>query len=127
MVLWCRTGLLLLAMQPLVLPAADTTAVLLVARGDRSFPPYECINERGAPDGFNIDLLKAISRRLKMNADIGLDVWETVREEFTRGDIHLVTGLIRSAERKRIRFLNHPRRCILLPVRAKRIAHSKHR
>ncbi len=35
---WCRTGLLLLAMQPLVLPAVDTTAVPLIARGDRSFP-----------------------------------------------------------------------------------------
>ncbi len=102
MTLWCRIGLLLfLAMQPLVLPAADMPAAPLIARGDRSFPPYEFLNERGDPDGFNIDLLKAISRRLEMDVDIGLDAWETVREEFTKGNIHLVTGMVRSAEREK--------------------------
>jgi two-component system sensor histidine kinase EvgS len=102
MTLCCRIGLLLfLAMQPLVLPAADMPAVPLIARGDRNFPPYEFINENGEPDGFNIDLLKAISRRLEMNVDIGLDAWETVREAFTNGNIHLVTGMIRSAEREK--------------------------
>ena len=102
MTLWCRTGLLLLlAMQPLVLAAADIPAGPLIARGDRNFPPYEFINENGEPDGFNVDLLKAISRRLEMNVDIGLDAWETVREAFANGDIHLVTGMIRSAEREK--------------------------
>jgi signal transduction histidine kinase len=102
MTLWLRTGLLLLlALKPLVLPAADMPAGPLIARGDRSFPPYEFINARGEPDGFNIDLLKAISRRLEMNVDIDLDAWETVREEFTKGNIHLVTGMVRSAEREK--------------------------
>ncbi len=102
MMRWCCAGLLLLiAMQPLVSSAADKPAGPLIARGDRSFVPYEFINERGEPDGFNIDLLKAISNRLEMDVDIGLDVWETVREEFTKGNIHLVTGMIRSAEREK--------------------------
>ena len=101
MTLWCRTGLLLLlAIQPLVLQAADIPAEPLIARGDRNFPPYEFINESGQPDGFNIDLLKAISRRLEMNVDIGLDAWETVRDDFSKGNIHLVTGMVRSAERE---------------------------
>jgi PAS domain S-box-containing protein len=98
---WLRTGLLLLlAMQPLILTAADIPAVPLIARGDRSFPPYEFINESGQPDGFNIDLLKAISRRLGMNVDIGLDAWETVFEDLAKGNIHLVTGMVRSVERE---------------------------
>jgi signal transduction histidine kinase/ABC-type amino acid transport substrate-binding protein len=102
MTLWCRIGLLLfLAMQPRVVPAADMPAGPLIARGDQSFPPYEFINESGQPDGFNIDLLKAISRRLEMNVDIGLDAWETVREDLAKGDIHLVTGMVRSAEREK--------------------------
>ena len=102
MTLWLPTALLLLlAMQPLVLQAADMPASPLIARGDRSFPPYEFINARGVPDGFNIDLLKAISHRLKMNVDIGLDAWETVREDFSKGKIHLVTGMVRSAEREK--------------------------
>ena len=103
MIFFLYTGLLLLlAIQPLVLLAADTPAGPLIARGDRNFPPYEFINEDGEPDGFNIELLKAISRRLKMDVDIGLDAWETVRQDFTRGNIHLVTGMIRSAQREKL-------------------------
>ena len=50
MAMLIRTGLLLLlAMQPLVLWAADIPAVPLIARGDRNFPPYEFINENGEP------------------------------------------------------------------------------
>jgi signal transduction histidine kinase len=102
MTLLFRFGLLLfLAIQPQILPAAENPAVPLIARGDRNFPPYEFINARGEPDGFNIDLLKAIARRLEMDVDIGLDAWASVREDFTKGDIDLVTGMIRSAERER--------------------------
>ena len=92
--------LLLIAIQPLALLAADLPADPLIARGDRNFPPYEFINANGEPDGFNIDLLKAISSRLDMNVDIGLDTWETVREALSKGNIHLATGMIRSAERE---------------------------
>ena len=99
---WCRTGLmLLLVIQPLVVSAANTPAGPLIARGDQSFPPYEFINERGQPDGFNIDLLKSISRRLEMNVDIGLGAWNTVYEDFSKGKIHLITGMVRSAEREK--------------------------
>ena len=35
-----------------------------------------------------------------MNVDIGLDTWETVREDLSKGRIHLATGMIRSAERE---------------------------
>ena len=102
MIFFLYTGLLLLlAIQPLVLLAADTPAGPLIARGDRNFPPYEFINDYGEPDGFNIDLLKAISSRLEMNVDIGLDAWETVREDLDKGKIHMATGMIRSAERQK--------------------------
>ena len=61
MPVYLRAGLLLLmAIQPLALLAADLPPDPLVARGDRNFPPYEFINANGEPDGFNIDLLKAI-------------------------------------------------------------------
>lgn len=35
-----------------------------------------------------------------MNVDIGLDAWETVSEDLTKCNIHLVTGMVRSAERE---------------------------
>jgi signal transduction histidine kinase/ABC-type amino acid transport substrate-binding protein len=102
MALFFRTSLLIcFAFQPLFVLAADTPSATLIARGDRNFPPYEFINANGQPDGFNIDLLRAISSRLEMNVDIGLDDWETVRTDLANGNIHLATGMIRSLEREK--------------------------
>ncbi|WP_155316316.1 transporter substrate-binding domain-containing protein [Desulfosarcina alkanivorans] len=99
--MWLSTCLLAcLVVHPMGLPAADTSAAPVIARGDRHFPPYEFLNADGQPDGFNVDLLKAISARLEMNVDIGLDAWETVLEDLASGDIQLATGMIRSAQRE---------------------------
>jgi signal transduction histidine kinase/ABC-type amino acid transport substrate-binding protein len=98
-----RSSLLIgVVLGSLLLLAADIPAAPLIARGDRNFPPYEFINASGQPDGFNIDLLRAISSRLEMDVDIGLDTWEAVRADLANGDIHLVTGMIRSAEREKL-------------------------
>ena len=93
--------LLFMAISPLVLQAADIPKGPLIVRGDRSFPPYEFINESGQPDGFNIDLIKAIAGLLKLDVDIGLDEWAAVQEALASGRINLVTGMIRSAESER--------------------------
>lgn len=93
--------LLLLAIQPTVIQAADVRDGPLIARGDRNFPPYEFVNENGEPDGFNIDLLRSIFRRLDMDVNIGLDAWGTVRKDLANGNINLATGMIRSAEREK--------------------------
>jgi signal transduction histidine kinase/ABC-type amino acid transport substrate-binding protein len=83
---------------PLVLQAADPPQTPLIVRGDRSFPPYTFINESDQPDGFNIDLIKAIAGLLKLDMDIGLDDWDTVQEALASGRVDLVAGMIRSAE-----------------------------
>ena len=93
--------LLFMAIQPTALYAFDLRPGPLVARGDRDFPPYEFINADGQPDGFNIDLLKAIADRLDLDVDIGLDTWQHVRDGLAKGDIHLATGMIRSAAREK--------------------------
>ncbi|MGD9310995.1 MAG: transporter substrate-binding domain-containing protein, partial [Desulfosarcina sp.] len=94
--------LLIIAFLPPIVQAKEPSLSPLIARGDSNFPPYEFINAKGEPDGFNIDLLKAIAKKLQMDVDIGLDAWETVIQGATVGDIHLVTGMIRSPEREEI-------------------------
>jgi two-component system sensor histidine kinase EvgS len=93
--------LLFMAIQSTALYAVDMHTGPLLVRGDRDFPPYEFINADGQPDGFNIDLLRAIADRLDLDVDIGLDAWQQVRDGLARGDIHLATGMIRSAEREK--------------------------
>ena len=94
--------LLIIALLPSIVQAKEPSRSPLIARGDSNFPPYEFINAKGQPDGFNVDLLKAIAKQLQMDVDIGLDAWETVIEGAAVGDIHLVTGMIRSPEREKI-------------------------
>lgn len=94
--------LIILVFMPYIAQAAEIPVNPLIAGGDKNFPPYEFINEDGDPDGFNIDLLKAIARQVKIDVDIGLDTWETVRDALTDGNIHMITGMIRSAEREKL-------------------------
>ena len=50
--------------------AKDTREIII--RGDSAFPPYEFINDKGEPDGFNIDLTRAIMDELKLPYDLQL-------------------------------------------------------
>lgn len=103
MILFLHVGLWMsLVFLPCDLFAAEPATQRLIAKGDRGYPPYEFINAAGEPDGFDIDLLKAISRQMKMDVVIVLDTLDVVWEELATGKIHMVTGMIRSAERERI-------------------------
>ena len=84
-----------------VLWAAAPSQAPLIVQGDRDFPPYEFINQKGKPDGFNIDLIKTIADLLEMDINIVLDDWENIPEALASGKAHLVTGMIRSADRER--------------------------
>ena len=46
--------------------------------GDDNYPPFEYINDKGEPDGFNIDLIKTIMRDLGLNYTIELADWRIV-------------------------------------------------
>ncbi len=43
---------------------ADTKDTLIIG-GDENFPPYEYIDEDGEYQGFNVDLMRALSIELK--------------------------------------------------------------
>jgi ABC-type amino acid transport substrate-binding protein len=44
----------------------------LVYGGDSQFPPYEYLDEDGAPAGFNIHLIRALAREAGMSIDVRL-------------------------------------------------------
>jgi two-component system, sensor histidine kinase and response regulator len=72
---------------------------VLVIKGDHFYPPYEFINEMGEPDGFNVDLFKALADELGLNYRLELTQWSEVKEQFLRGEIDVVTGMMVSAAR----------------------------
>lgn len=68
----------------------------IIIRGDNAFPPYEFINDKGEPDGFNVDLVRAVMEELKLSYDIQLEDWSTVLRQFNNNEVDLITGVAKS-------------------------------
>ena len=58
----------------------------LVIKGDWAFPPYEFINDNGEPDGFNVELIRAIMKEVGLPYELSLEYWPDVVEEKGRSD-----------------------------------------
>lgn len=71
----------------------------LMVKGDQYYPPFEFLNEKGEPDGFNVALFKKIADELKLDYAIELGPWWKVRKELTDGKIDLLVGVLVSDER----------------------------
>ncbi|MDZ7793000.1 MAG: transporter substrate-binding domain-containing protein [Spirochaetia bacterium] len=74
----------------------------LRARGDWGYPPFEFVNEQGEPDGFNIEILRRIAELMNLDIEISLGPWETVRQELEQGEIDLLAGMYKTAERDKV-------------------------
>ena len=81
------------------LEAAGRGKSRIVIGGDRDFPPYEYLDANGEPAGFNVDLTRAIARRMNLSVDIRLNTWNRVRQGLEAGDIDAIQTLFYSPER----------------------------
>lgn len=82
--------------------AAETEHITYSARGDNNYPPYEFLNGSGEPDGWNIDLLKAVSEEMGLNITIRLGPWDEVRDDLEQGKIDVLAGMYYSPDRARV-------------------------
>lgn len=75
----------------------------LIIEGDKSFPPFEYLNEKGEPTGFNVELIQVIMKRLGItNYRIILKHWYEVLEDYNSGKVSLIMGMNYSESRARI-------------------------
>ena len=81
--------------------SADESSVLLI-KGDYNYPPYEYLNEKNLPDGFNVDIMRAVAEEMGMEIQIELDFWQTVRFELEEGKIDVLMGMFRTEERDKL-------------------------
>ena len=78
---------------------------IIKAKGDSHFAPFEYINEKGEPDGFNVELFKYLMDRLGFEYELKLENWSKVRKELSEEKIDLLIGLAYSENRdKGVRF-----------------------
>ena len=72
---------------------------IYIVQSDSMFYPYEFSNEKGEPDGFNIDLIREISRVMGLNIYIELKTWSEVISNIETGKVDILAGLFFSTER----------------------------
>lgn len=108
---------LLAALLLLCLPAAgqvnpereDREAEVIVVGGDRSYPPYEFLDENGRPTGYNVELTRAIARVMGLQVEFRLGHWADMRRGLldTR-QIDVLQGMVYSEERARELIFTQP-------------------
>ncbi|MBL0712164.1 MAG: transporter substrate-binding domain-containing protein, partial [Desulfosarcina sp.] len=70
--------------------------------GNDDFSPYEFINTAGVPDGYNIDLIKALAAKIGLQMELKLDRWVDARRALENGQIDALTGVMYSPQRARV-------------------------
>ncbi|MGM0432107.1 MAG: transporter substrate-binding domain-containing protein [Spirochaetota bacterium] len=71
----------------------------VIIGGDKSYPPYEFLDENGEPAGFNVDLTQAIAEELGIEFEIVLDDWAVSYQKLLDGEVDLLQGVYYSIER----------------------------
>ncbi|GLI35630.1 PAS domain S-box protein [Desulforhabdus amnigena] len=74
----------------------------LTVSGDYHYPPYEFLDEKGIPTGWNVDIFKAVAEVMGLDFEIKLGPWEQVRKSLEMGEIDVLLGMYRSEERDRL-------------------------
>ena len=75
---------------------------VLQFRGNSDFSPYEFINDKNEPDGYNVELTRAIARQAGLKVHIELGQWSDVMRELETGKIDALTGMLYSDERDEV-------------------------
>lgn len=97
-VLFFRTPNSLAENDTLVTKAFPTDRILLIG-GDHDFPPFEFLDEKGQPSGFDVELFQKISEVLNFRYSIELSPWAEIRNKVERGQLDVVMGQMVSKER----------------------------
>jgi len=88
----------------LELPAARR----IVVGGDEAHAPFEFIDDKGRPAGYNVDLVWAVAREMGLDVEIRLGPWADMRAGLARGDIDVLEGMLYSPERDQVFDFSQP-------------------
>lgn len=79
-----------LALALLFATGASADAPIVRYGGDRNFAPFEFVDDRGQPQGFQVELLQELARTAGLQAEIRLDDWQVVEAAFREGKLDLI-------------------------------------
>ncbi len=73
----------------------------IVVGGDHNYPPFEFLGTGGQPDGFGVELARAVGQAVDLNLEITLGPWPKILRELELGKIDTIQGISYSPERAR--------------------------
>ena len=79
---------------------AEDKTVMRIA-GDENYPPYEFVDANGVYKGFNVDIMKAISRDQKVNIELVPMAWDNALQALEDNKVDAVQGMTRSSNRSK--------------------------
>jgi polar amino acid transport system substrate-binding protein len=95
----------LVLLSPAAAGAAEERAAprgVVIVGGDRDYPPYEFLDDKGEPAGFNVDLTRAIAEVMGMRVEIRLGGWSEMRHGLQEGTLDALQGMSHSEDRARV-------------------------
>jgi signal transduction histidine kinase len=98
---------------------AGARAVVVIG-GDQNFPPYEFLDKKGRPAGFNVELSRAIAEVMGMEVEFRLGNWGEVRRGLEDGSIDVLQGITYSEARSKSLDFSPPHNIIHTSIFARR-------
>ncbi|HOT29419.1 MAG TPA: transporter substrate-binding domain-containing protein [Candidatus Ozemobacteraceae bacterium] len=77
---------------PGILSAQEAHSRPLIVGCDANYPPYEYLDSQGRPAGFNVDLIREISRETGLAFEIRSGPFQEIRQAFEAGTIDILAG-----------------------------------
>jgi PAS domain S-box-containing protein len=84
----------------------------LVIGGDGNYPPFEFLDAKERPTGYNSELTRALARELNLDIEIRLGSWEYMVRALETGEVDALQGMLYSAERDQKFDFSPPHRVI---------------
>jgi len=81
--------------------APDASPPVLVG-SELDFPPYAMVDKNGQPEGFSIDLIKAVAEAMGLTIKISTGPWDTVWNDLAAGRLDVLPIVAKSPERQRL-------------------------
>lgn len=79
------------------LSASDT----IIVGGDYNYPPYSFIDENGIEKGYDVDVIKAVSRITNLNIVFQFDEWDSTLTHLDNGTVDMIASIVYSESREK--------------------------
>jgi len=66
---------------------------------DANFPPFEWVDSSGQPQGYTVELFRAVAKSQQLEVEFHAMGWQELRAAFERGEIDVMTGMASSERR----------------------------